>query len=335
MVRLAVGAWVLAASVGGCVTSSADELSPRFLTQVRPDAAAAPEPVRVMTWNIGYAGLGADADFIAEGGRRLRPRDAATVEKNAAGVGRLLAQRRPDILLMQELACPGLMTRNVDVAEAVRRALPDHAMVFSPDVASRVWPGSVRLVHGPASLFGVRVGETRTIDLPDEPHGLAYVIDRNYHALSTDLEIAGRSWTFINVHLAAYETTGVRERQLRVLLDHAVRRWREGRAVVVGGDFNMALRNVDFGDTRDRPTDEGRPFPREMMPEGWSVLADVSRPSIRAKDGPYVKGETATAIIDGFLVSPEVRVVSLETLDTGFADTDHQPVAAEFAWGGE
>jgi endonuclease/exonuclease/phosphatase family metal-dependent hydrolase len=68
---------------------------------------------------------------------------------------------------------------------------------------------------------------------------------------------------------------------------------------------------------------------------GWSILADAARPTIRAKDGPYAPGVTATAIIDGFLVSPEVRVVSLETLDTGFAHTDHQPVAAEFAWGGE
>jgi endonuclease/exonuclease/phosphatase family metal-dependent hydrolase len=320
---------------GGCVTSSAGQLAMRELTPPAADAPVAREPVRVLLWNIGYAGLGAEADFIAEGGRRLRPRDADTVRANAAGVAEMLAARRPDIVLMQELAGPGLMTRNVDVADTVRRALPTHEMVFSPDVASRLWPGTVRLVHGPASLFGVRVGRTAVVDLPDEPHALAYLIDRNYHALATDIEIAGRPWTFINVHLAAYETTGVRERQLAALLAYAEGRQREGRAIVIGGDFNMALRSVDFGDRRAGSGDDDRPFPRSAMPEGWSLLADPARPTIRAKDGPYVKGETATSIIDGFIVSPGVRVVQLATLDTGFEHTDHQPVWAEFAWGGE
>jgi hypothetical protein len=31
-------------------------------------------------------------------------------------------------------------------------------------------------------------------------------------------------------------------------------------------------------------------------------------------------------VIDGFLVSPNVRVESVETLDEGFACTDHNPV---------
>jgi endonuclease/exonuclease/phosphatase family metal-dependent hydrolase len=43
-------------------------------------------------------------------------------------------------------------------------------------------------------------------------------------------------------------------------------------------------------------------------------------------DRPYVKGITGTTIIDFFVVSPNVEILSVKTLGNNFAWSDHQPV---------
>jgi endonuclease/exonuclease/phosphatase family metal-dependent hydrolase len=314
-------------ALGGCVTSQAHRLEP----QRRPAAGVLPppsSPLTVVSWNIGYAGLGEESDFIAEGGRRLRAPNRAIVEKNVEGVAAHLRALAPDIVLMQELAGPGLLTRNVDVAGRLSAALPDYSFTFSPDVDSRLRPGAVALRHGLGLFTRVATSEPRAIDLPDEPHALAYVVARNYHALAIDLDVADRPWTLINVHLAAYEQTGVRERQLRAVLDYAERLHADGRTVVVGGDYNLMLRDVAFDGPG--PERDARRFPRDMLAVGWSLLADAGAPTIRSKEAPYRPGSNRLSIIDGFIVCPRVETLELRTLDLGFRFTDHQPVLARF-----
>lgn len=283
------------------------------------------EPLVLTTWNVGYAGLGADADFIAEGGQRLRPLSRAVVERNLAGVVEHLAGIESDIVLMQELAGPGLLTRNVDVLSGVRGALPDHAMTFVADVASRVHPGSVALTHGPAVFTRRGVVSVEVVDLPDEPHALAYLVKRDYRAISIDLDVGGRPWTVIGVHLAAYETSGVRARQLGALLELARRRHDEGRAVVIGGDFNMALREFTTGEVPTKGGDSP-PLDTSVLPVGWSVLADAARGTVRAKDAPFDPHRTFTSVIDGFIVSPNVAALEVVTSDLAFKFSDHHPV---------
>ncbi|MEZ5936921.1 MAG: endonuclease/exonuclease/phosphatase family protein [Hyphomonadaceae bacterium] len=319
------GLLVSAGALSACVTSTANVLRYEpFESEAATQAAlrAAGPELRLMTWNIGYGGLGASSDFIAEGGKRLRAPSRAAVADNAAGVAATLEAHPADVVLMQELAGPGLLTRNVDVAGAVREAAGEARFYFSPDVRSRIWPGTLSLVHGPAMIVSVDADEPAAVDLPDEPHALAYLIARNYHAMSLDLDVGGAPWTLINVHLAAYETSGTRARQLEAVFGYAERRRKEGRAVVIGGDFNMAL--------RDGWDSDGPPLPREAFPPGWSIVADASRPTVRGKSGPYVEGVSRVSLIDGFIVSPEVRAVSVETLATGFRYADHQPVTAVF-----
>ncbi|HQI05237.1 MAG TPA: endonuclease, partial [bacterium] len=38
--------------------------------------------LRILSWNIGYAGLGKDADFFLDGGKSSKPDNVETVRKN-------------------------------------------------------------------------------------------------------------------------------------------------------------------------------------------------------------------------------------------------------------
>ena len=52
-------------------------------------------------------------------------------------------------------------------------------------------------------------------------------------------------------------------------------------------------------------------------------------PSCRLLDRPYDPADTENNqyyVIDGFIVSPNVTVSTVETLDLGFQNADHNPV---------
>ena len=44
------------------------------------------ETLSISTWNLGYAGLGADADFVADGGESLFPPSWASTRRNLAAI---------------------------------------------------------------------------------------------------------------------------------------------------------------------------------------------------------------------------------------------------------
>jgi hypothetical protein len=57
---------------------------------------------------------------------------------------------------------------------------------------------------------------------------------------------------------------------------------------------------------------------------------DASVPSNRRLDKTYEKGENFVTVIDFYLSSPQIEVVSCKTIDLNFANSDHQPVILTF-----
>ena len=55
-------------------------------------------------------------------------------------------------------------------------------------------------------------------------------------------------------------------------------------------------------------------------------------PTCRALAAPYDgnRNDLVAYVIDGFIVSSNVKVNSVETVDLNFRNTDHQPVSMEF-----
>ena len=67
----------------------------------------------------------------------------------------------------------------------------------------------------------------------------------------------------------------------------------------------------------------------KLLPEGWTLAFDLTTPSCRLLNQPYDPGDAAGTqyyVIDGLILSPNVELRSVETLDAGFAYSDHNPV---------
>lgn len=288
--------------------------------------------LEITTWNVGYAGLGAESDFVYDLGEQRRPLNGELVDDNSAAIEAQLQAMQADIFLLQEVAEPSWLTHRRDVLGRIVAALPDHQRTFGPDVNMRFVPPPFNLRVGNAIFSRVPLSSAERRGLPLEPNFELGLFRKGYrmHIVRIDAE---RSWVIINIHLSSFdsEEDDVRGAQVAALLSFAEAEYARGNHVVIGGDWNLRLAETDFPHTSDpRFMFWVRDFPQDQVPQGWAWAIDPSVPTVRGAHQPYVPGENFTLVIDGFLVSPNVRVERVEATDLNFRHTDHHPVTAVF-----
>lgn len=291
-------------------------------------APTAGEELTLATWNIGFAGLGAEADFLPDGGKRIRAESESAVRRHLEAITTRLAGFDADILLLQELADACVLTRGVDVLTEVRNSLPGYASVFTPTVhlATLPWLGRLTTGKGTFMRTAFDAGVRRALPVKNEA---PFTVIQHYNVLETRLPRSDvRDWVVYNLHLAAFDDGSLRRRQLEALLDLMRAEVAAGHLVVAGGDWNLLLADTAFPSTAS-PDHRFwvRPLPDDLDLEGWTWAVDPDVPTCRTLERPFERGVNFTCVIDGFLVGPGVEILDVETSDLGFADSDHQPVS--------
>lgn len=287
------------------------------------------EALTILTWNLGYAGLGAGSDFKVDGGQHYFPPSRRAVRNNADGIADFLRNQDADIVLLEELAHGGPINYWVDLKRRVDDALPRTDQLFFAEINTRFVPWPLNARHGQGIYSRLNIEDYDLVRLAAED-GAFLGMRRQYVSLVSRLPIAGREngWTICSVHLAAFDADAtVRTRQLRELMAWAEAEYRRGQHVVIGGDWNLQLAETNFPTTtEERFLFWVFPFPMDALPEGWRIGADASTPSVRTNERPYTRGENFTTVIDGFIVSPNVSIEEVRGIDLDFARSDHNPV---------
>ena len=67
-------------------------------------------------------------------------------------------------------------------------------------------------------------------------------------------------------------------------------------------------------------------FDTSLLQKGWQIAVDSSVPTIRLLNKPYDGKSNTLYVIDGFLLSPNIELTSVETLKLDFEFSDHNPV---------
>ncbi|VAW21674.1 hypothetical protein MNBD_ALPHA12-42 [hydrothermal vent metagenome] len=293
------------------------------------------QTIKITSWNIGYAGLGRGSDFIMDGGKNWFPPSRQTVKNNLGAICAQLEKFRGQILLLQEVSVKSPLSFWQPVRQKIIMSMPDNMALFRPDISTWGLPWPLKIAHGTMTISPAEPASKKLVKLPVEPDFIGGIIKRNYALLVTRFAIENSSgqWVIINLHLAAFDNKGAtRQQQFEAVFAFAQEEYEKGNFIVVGGDWNMALTKTDFLHT----TNLKHLFwlvdlPKEKLPSGWKIVCDKSVPSVRTNYKPYVEGENYTAVIDGFIVSPNVGVDAVKTTNTGFENTDHMPVSALFS----
>ena len=64
---------------------------------------SADKDITVLTWNIGYSGLGAGSDFFMDGGENVKSADKDTVNKYLTGISKTIKDSGADVCMLQEV----------------------------------------------------------------------------------------------------------------------------------------------------------------------------------------------------------------------------------------
>ncbi len=308
-------------------------------TQGEPSKEAVQKStISLMTWNIGYGGLGKEMDFFYDGGEMVRP-GRQQYHRSFEGITRFLTDADTlDFMLLQEVDKKARRSYRQNQVEKISNLFEGYQRVFARNYDVMFVPVPVnnpmgRVVSG---LMNLSVYDATTSERIDYPGGYGFpkrlfMLDRCF-IIQRFVTDQGKLLSVINTHNSAFDDGELRQQEFEFLRKYVLDEYQKGHYVIVGGDWNRNPPGYNPGDIQTGDTSVSLALgnvPADFMPEGWTWIYDKHAPTNRWVDRRYNKGATPTTIVDYFLVSPNVKPLKVETVLTDFEYSDHQPVIVE------
>lgn len=297
------------------------------------EAARAGQQLDLLTWNIGYGGLGENQDFFMDGGSMVRPDERQDVEQNLDGIIRTLQSLPADVYFIQEVDVDSKRSYNIDETELLAGTLPG-ASAFAYNYKCNYVPYPLPTIGKVASglqtitnLAGAYDAQRISLPVPFKwPVSLAN-LKRCLLVERVPVEGTDSELVLVNLHLEAYDDGEGKAAQTKVLMDFLTDEYAKGNYVIAGGDFNQQFPGTDFPAVNTEDWVPGA-LEESMLPGGWQFAADTTIPSCRLLDQPFSGdyADTQLYVIDGFILSPNVTLDGVQGHDVQFEHSDHQPV---------
>jgi len=304
--------------------------------------------IKIMTFNIGYASLSETEDFVMDGGEKGRMDDKASVEANLEGIGNIITDSNANIYLLQEIDYKSSRSYNTLQYDYISNLVNmpvtlgyNYRCIFVPfpfDITQMM--GTVN--SGIVTATEYYVEDATRIQLPGSFSWPLRLANLKRCAVITRLPILGTDQylVIINVHLSAYDDGTMRIQEIEALQSMMQSEYELGNYVIVGGDFNQTFPNAytekEDGtyeylfELKDPSFWQAFGLDDEWFVENdWQFANDVTNPTCRLLHQPLdtVNDENNQYYaIDGFIVSENVEIQSVNTRDEGFKYSDHNPV---------
>ena len=341
IVLIVLGA-VLLLAAGLILWLSVCEFKPADVTDVKVESNSQvgefspflDQELTVISWNIGYAGLGKDSDFFMDGGENVSSADQDTVTASLLGIYKQLytGDNQAGIYMLQEVDKNSARTYGMDESDCLGIYNSTYALNYSCPFVPYPLPPIGRVNSGLLTTTMYDIDSSERISLPCPFDWPVSTANLKRCLLVSYLPIEGSSskLVIVNLHLEAYDDGEGKIAQTKQLREFIQSEYEKGNYVIAGGDFNQ----VFPGGIEKYPNEhpelwEPGIITEDIMPEGWSLAYDLETPSCRLLNQPYDPEDienTQYYVIDGFIISPNVELISVETLDAGFEFADHNPV---------
>ena len=307
------------------------------------DSAKLGTEYTIVTQNLGFGAYTRDFTFFMDGGKESRAESAESVLSCIASGIETVAGFDPDFILFQEVDIDSTRSHHIDQYNLLADGFSGYSRVKAINYDSAYLMYPLLEPHGASyssmatfSRFGIQSALRRSFPISTS-FSKFLDLDRCY-SVSRVLTESGKELVIYNVHSSAYGGSDeIRTAQMSMLLSDMKAEYDEGNYVICGGDFNHdftgdstqqlngGMGTLDFG--------WAQPFPDELIPEGFSRAISYkdgeTNPTCRDCDVPYEEGNF-TIIVDGFIISDNVKCVEVENIVTGFTYSDHNPVVMKF-----
>lgn len=346
---------ILAAFVIFLIVMSVTEYKPAALEKAELSNTKEAAPTKtisagdsftIMSWNIGYGALGDNADFFMDGGQMVRTADKARVQQNMTAIADFFKSISPDFAIFQEVDQDSDRSEHIDESVLLSDASAASGMgaaqtMFGTNYKTLMvplgWPLYGSIDGGLMSFSTFAVDAAERVSLPNSYSWPMSLFQLKRCELITRIPVQGtdKQLVIINQHPDAYTDEAHHAAQVAAILETLKAEAAKGNYVITGGDWNHTFSNVDTSAYPLYPTTEWVPgfINVEDFGEGWQFVMDSSAPTCRLLDHPLVDAQGVASnqviqyyMIDGFIVSDNIRVDTVKTHDLGFVNSDHNPV---------
>lgn len=304
----------------------------------RPDTVRCDSVYSLLSWNIGYAGLGDDMDFFYDGGARVRGSYDRT-RINLDSVRHFLKRNSDQTFIgLQEVDIRSKRSYKLNEKDTICHLLA-YPSVFAINYLVGFVPvppsSPMGLVNsGILSLSqfqpskSVRYAYPGMFSWPNRLFNLRRCMLVNHFPAGN-----GKEFILINTHLSAFDDGSLKKQEMQFLKDYVLAEYAKGNFVIVGGDWNQSP--PGFPLTAFGPNYQSEDFilsniPENFLPTGWKWAYDSQSPTNRYLNTSYIPGTTFCCLIDFFLVSPNIEVVENKTFNLNFRNSDHNPITMKF-----
>ena len=303
-----------------------------------PDIICSDSTLSILSWNIGYAGLGDDMDFFYDGGKRVRDSFDRTYE-NLTSIHRELKQNSSNtFIFLQEIDLHSRRSYFMNELDTILNQenyypayAPNYVVKYVPiPPASPMGEVNSGIVNLSKYLpkTSVRYGYPGQFGWPKR---LFYL--RRCMLVNRYPTYSGHDLVMINSHMSAFDKGEMKKQEMQYLKDFVLAEYAKGSYVVVGGDWNQSPPEFKLNQfSSNLPEDHFKLSNVEanFMPDTWKWVYDPETPTNRYLIDAYLPGKTPACLIDFFLVSPNVEILSTRTLKLNFRNSDHNPITMRF-----
>lgn len=295
-----------------------------------PDTLAE-DTITIISWNIGYGGLGADMDFFYDGGEMVRDSREATVRNIEAIKNFLREHDYADIILLQEVDSTSKRNYDINLYDELTTAFADYHPYYALNYNAPYVPipvatpiGSV--TSGLLTLTRIAPASAVRYSLPAEFPYPMRLFNLKRAMLALGLRLGdGKMFYVNNIHCSAFDDGTMRADEIEFIVDMMRS---QGMAATIG-DWNSVPPTI----ASDPPsTPEFTPYKiaSGVFPYNWHIACDTLAPSARFNNRPYDPATSLTTTIDFGLSTARIEPVECRVIDLGFANSDHNPVIIKY-----
>lgn len=305
------------------------------------------EEYTFLTWNVGYGALGDNADFFMDGGKMVYSADKERVQQNLTDISDCIGEVNPDFISFQELDRNSSRSYYIDELEYIKNLGKGDAFLghisFAPNFKVAFVPLPVppigRVYAGLSTISRLEMEDAERVALPCPFSWPLRTFNLKRCLLVTRHPVKGtdNELVIINLHLEAYDSGEGKIAQTNMLKQIMKSEADKGNYVIVAGDFNQTFSSID---SSKYPVLEGKweagTIDINDFDEEFSFVYDDTNPTCRSLDQILVSAENKDPqhfqyyMLDGCIVSNNVSVNGVQTVDTGFKCSDHNPVTMKF-----
>ncbi len=282
----------------------------------------------ITTYNIGYCAHDKKTNINRINQGLIQKERREFVFDNMIAISDTITTLDSDFVLLQEVDILSARSANIDQIEYITTENLAYNATFAYNYKAKYVPFPINkplggTQSGLLTLSKNQILETTRYQLDGGETYPKSIFFLKRCMMINQYQVNKKTLYIINIHLSSYDKNGLfRTEQFHDMLTYIFELY-DGRknAIIVGGDFNYlmdkSLHKLDTPFWLET-------FPEELQKSKFKHVLDSNINSMQSSDGREY-------IIDGFIVSPNIKVLSCKTTDQGFEYSNHHPVSMTFS----